>query len=619
MDRAFRLTGAAHHRRGRKSPAAARRAFGAGIAAIVALTAIPAFAGGLTTRIDGVDDALLPAVTGAAEITQYEGREVTPAQARRLYGNASEQIGKALEAFGYYNATTNGELKQTPQGWQAIIHVQPGEPVRVGDFAVEVPSPARDEKPVAAALADFAPKAGAIFDSAVYEKSKAALQAALFATGYLDAKATVHKVEVARAENRADIQLAWDVGKRYRFGKTVFEGSQFNAGFLDRYVPWHEGDFYSQVQLLRLQQRLVDADYFAIVDVMPDSAHASDGVIPVRIALAPAKRTIYTAGVFADSDVGVGVKGSVTRRWINARGHKAKVEAEVAQKRKSLAMTYSMPQPGDSDKSYDLGVAYTDSDTATVQSQSLRMVASQTRQWKGFTRTFGLNYLTGDFTIATINGSSSMLYPEASLERKRMDDPNFVRDGYSLVLDTKAGAGLLSDTKFAQARADAKWIHGIGDHQRFIARGTLGATHAGDFDRLPPELRFFAGGNNSIRGYPFQGIGTALAPALVPVAFANCARNRSLDCENLIVGGLNLVVASAEYEYYFTPNWGVATFVDAGDAFNSFATYRNRIGTGFGLRYRSPVGMIRVDLGFPVNDPDNRHGVELHLVIGPDL
>ncbi|MBS0557398.1 MAG: outer membrane protein assembly factor [Proteobacteria bacterium] len=583
------------------------------------LAAAPALAGVLSVRIDGVDDPLKAAVVAAAEITQYQNKDITAAQAQRLYTNAGEQIDKALEAFGYYNAKTDGELKETPQGWDAVIHVQPGEPVRVGDFRVEVPSPAREQKPVAKALAEFAPRPGAVFDSVAYEKSKAQVQSALYAAGYLDATATLHKVEISRSANRAAIALEWDVGKRYRFGEVVFEGSQFNAGFLDRYVPWREGDFYSQAQLLRLQQKLVDADYFAIAEVMPDKQSARDGVIPIKVTLAPAKRTIYTAGVFVDSDVGVGVKGSVTRRWINARGHKAKVEAEIAQKLKSLAATYTMPQPGENDRAYNLGAIYNDSDTSTVQSRSLRLVANETRQWHGFMRTLGLNYLTGDFTVATIKGNSSMLYPEASLERKRMDDPTFVRNGYSLILDVKASPGPLSDTHFAQARADAKWIRGIGERQRFIARGTLGMTAVGDFDLLPPELRFFAGGNNSIRGYPFQGVGVALAPALVPAALGRCARDSSLDCNNLIIGGKNLVVASAEYEYYFKPNWGVATFVDVGDAFNAFGSYRNRIGTGIGLRYRSPVGMIRVDLGFPVNDPDGMHGVQLHLVIGPDL
>jgi translocation and assembly module TamA len=598
---------------------ASQRAPRAGVALALLLICTNTCAGTLTTQIDGVDDPLKAAVISAAEITKYDKQDISAAQVRRLYANAPEQIGKALEAYGYYNAKTDGELKESGQGWTAIIHVRAGEPMRVAEFAIDVASPASDEKPVAKALAEFAPKSGAQFDSAAYERSKAAVQSALYASGYLDATNSVHKVEVSRSANRAAIALKWDVGARYRFGKVMFEGSQLDEGFLDRYIPWHEGDFYSQSRLLRLQQKLIDADYFSIVDVLPDKEHAHDGVIPIRITLAPAKRNIYTAGVFVDSDVGVGVKGAMTRRWVNTAGHKLKVEAEIAQKQKSLSTTYTMPQPGENNRSYNFGAIFNDINTNTVQSRTFRFVANETREWQGFTRTLGLNYLTGNFTVATIDGSSSMFYPELVLERKKLDDASFVHNGYSITLDARASPGLLSDTKFGQVRGDAKWIHAIKDNQRVILRGTLGATYVGNFDALPPELRFFAGGNNSIRGYAFQGVGQPLADALVPIAYANCARNKSLDCNNLIIGGQNLVVASAEYEYYFTPTWGIATFVDTGDAFNSFSGYQNRIGTGIGLRYRSPVGMIRADIGVPVNDPTGKSGVQLHLIIGPDL
>ena len=140
----------------------------------------------------------------------------------------------------------------------------------------------------------------------------------------------------------------------------------------------------------------------------------------------------------------------------------------------------------------------------------------------------------------------------------------------------------------------------------------------GDFDKLPPELRFFAGGDRSIRGYAFQTIGTPLPADQVPIAEERCAARQNRSCQTLIIGGKNLAVASAEYEYYFKPNWGVAAFVDTGDAFNGFGDYRQRVGAGFGARWRSPVGMVRVDLGFPIHDK-NASGVELHLVIGPDL
>src|SRR5262249_15207240 len=156
-------------------------------------------------------------------------------------------------------------------------------------------------------------------------------------------------------------------------------------------------------------------------------------------------------------------KGSLTRRWVNTLGHKFKVEALVAQREKSLSGTYTIPLPGDNDRAYNFGAIYSDMDTTTTQSKTLRLVANETKQWNGFTRTLGLNLLTGDFTVATFKNSSTLVYPEVSLERKRADDPTFVRDGYSLTLDARGSPGVLSDTKFLQVRGDAKWIHGVGD------------------------------------------------------------------------------------------------------------------------------------------------------------
>ncbi|HEX3124028.1 MAG TPA: POTRA domain-containing protein, partial [Rhodanobacteraceae bacterium] len=294
----------------------------------------------LSVQIDGVDDTLKPAVSAAAEIMQYDKREVSAAQARRLYDRAPEQIAKSLEAYGYYNATADGELKEAPAGLVAIVHVHTGEATTVATFKIDVPDPARDEKPVAKAIAEFTPRQGQRFDHGAYEKSKAAVQAALVATGYLDASLSTRRVEVSRGANRATIELQWSPGVRYRYGPTTFSGDQFTEGLLDRYVPWHEGDFYAQLQLLKLQQRLIDADYFAVAQVQPDIEHAHDAIVPIKVMLAPAKRTIYTGGLFIGTDTGFGVRGGVTRRWLNSRGHKGKVEAIIAERLKTVNATY---------------------------------------------------------------------------------------------------------------------------------------------------------------------------------------------------------------------------------------------------------------------------------------
>ncbi|HEY6895445.1 MAG TPA: autotransporter assembly complex family protein, partial [Rhodanobacteraceae bacterium] len=519
----------------------------------------------ITVELDGVDGVLRDAALAGIELNQYGARDVTPAQAHRLYEHAADEIRSALEPYGYYHAEVTGELKENGADYIAVLHVAAGEPVRVATLEIKLDGDADGQLPVQKAIAAFTPGKGQPLDHALYEKSKAGVQAALFGSGYLEAELVTRRVEVSRAANTADVHLEWKVGPRFRLGETVFEGGQFSDEFLDRYVPWSEGDFYTQDKVLELQQRLIDADYFAVAQVQPDLEHAHDGVVPIKVMLAPAKRTIYTGGLFIGTDTGFGVRGGVTRRWLNRRGHKGKVEAIVAERLKTVNATYQIPLAGPNNHSLNFGFNYRDENTDTSQSNTWGLAATDSAIWNGWTRTYGIKFLTGDFEVANIPGSTTLLYPEISLSRKRADDPVFVRKGYSLTFAAR-GTALIGSTDFAQVTADGKWIRGLGERSRFIARGSLGATRVSDFDKLPPELRFFAGGDRSIRGYGYQTIGPPLADELVPEAIARCAADKNRDCQTLVVGGKYLVVGSAEYEYYFKPNWGIATFIDTGDA-----------------------------------------------------
>jgi translocation and assembly module TamA len=565
---------------------------------------MPAFAARVSIQVDGVDGELRNVVLGALEIQQYVKRDVSRGQVRRLYRRAEKQIRTALEPYGYYNASVQGDLASEGDNFRAVLHVKPGDAVKVTSVDIRIDGQIDDLKSVQAARMAFSPQKGQRLDHASYERSKAAIQASLFSVGYLDAELTTHRVEVERASNSAKIMLEWKLGERYRFAETDFEGGQFSDDFMQRFIPWEVGDYYAQDELLALQQRLFDANYFSISQVEPDTAKAANGRIPVSVTLAPAKRTIYTGGVFVGTDTGVGIRGGVERRWVNRKGHKLKFETILAQRLKTLATLYQIPLPGKNNHSLNFGITYRDENTKTSESKTLRLAANDSRVWRGWTRTIGLQFLTGDFKVADQKGSTTLLYPEISMSRKRADNFNFPRKGWSLTVAARAGQkGLVSDTSFAQVIADAKWIHGLGDNGRFIARGSAGYTQVGDFDKLPPELRFFAGGDRSIRGYPYQTVGP-----------------RQLfegDTVAKVIGGKELLVGSAEYEYYFTPKWGAATFVDVGDAFSG-NNFDLKIGAGFGLRWRSPVGLVRVDLGTPIGDK-YASGVELHIVIGPDL
>jgi translocation and assembly module TamA len=577
------------------------------LALLLCLAASSASAARVNVTVEGVSPELQTVILGAVELQQYASREVSRAQVQRLYRRAERQVRYALEPYGYYNPTFTSKLDQDGETYTARLQVDAGPAVTITRLDLEIEGLPTDDhamRSVRAARSAFAPGQGQPLDHALYERSKAAIHAALIGVGFLDAKLETHRVEVERASNSAHITLLWKAGHRHRFAETGFEGGQFPSAFMQRFIPWNVGDYYSQDKLLELQQRLVDTGYFSISQVQPDIEHAADDNVPIAVMLAPAKRTVYTGGLFVGTDTGFGLRGGVERRWVNKRGHKLRFESIVAQRLKTLSSLYQIPLPGQDNHSFNFGVTYRDENTDTSESQTFRLAANDSRTWHGWTRTVGLQFLTGDFTVAQQKGNTTLLYPEISLSKKHADDFNFPRKGWSMTLVGRAAQeGVLADTSFAQIGADAKWIHGLGEHGRFIARGSAGITQVGGFDKLPPELRFFAGGDRSIRGYSFQSVGPRIAV--------------EGEATPQVIGGERLLVGSAEYEHYFSPKWGAAAFVDAGDAFSG-KDFDLKIGAGLGLRWRSPVGMVRVDLGTPISDTF-ASGVELHIIIGPDL
>ena len=200
-------------------------------------------------------------------------------------------------------------------------------------------------------------------------------------------------------------------------------------------------------------------------------------------------------------------------------------------------------------------------------------------------------YLT-DYQYATL------VYPEVRGEYVGVDDRLFPRSGVSGNLSLRGGVeGAGSDTSFGQVHLNARWFLSPTTDSRLLLRGEMGHTFTNELVGMPPSLRFFAGGDRSIRGYAWREVGP-----------------RILD--DFAVGAKNVVTASVEYEHYLKGGpWGAAVFVDTGSAFDSKPDLHT--GIGIGARWRSPVGPMRIDVAHGLNDPDS--SFQIYLNIGADL
>jgi translocation and assembly module TamA len=572
------------------------------------LAAADAHAARVDVELEGLNEEMREAVRASLELNDYGKRDISRAELRSAFKDADAQIKQALEPFGFYEPKVDKQLTgDAGNGWKAKFVVTPGAPAIVRNARVEVLGDGKDQRRVRNAIEGFVPKVGERLDHASYEASKAVIDSSLRGSGYLDAKITHRRVTVKPEDESADVDLAWESGPRYKFGDVRFAGdSPFPENFLRDFVPWKEGAYFNSEQVLNLQQRLVDADYFALVSVQPALDEKKEGAVPIDVLLNRDERTVYTGEVYYSTDFGAGVRVGAARRWLNKKGHKADVQAEYSQRLQETAVHYGIPRPSREDRSYDFGIAYRDETTDVSRSRNFQLAASRSeKRWHGFTRTIGLKYLRGDFQLGREEdhlefGNSSLLFAEGSLSRRRVNDRLSPRKGYVLDFGVRlASDALLADTDLAQTWGRLTWLIPQGEKARIKLRGELGAMTVGNFDALPPDLRFFAGGDRSVRGFDYHEIG-------------------EINANGIVIGGKYLAVASGEYEFYFSDAWGAAAFVDAGDAFSDRLSLN--VGAGVGVRWRSPVGPIRVDFGFPVQtDLPVHDSWRLHIQLGPDL
>jgi len=193
--------------------------------------------------------------------------------------------------------------------------------------------------------------------------------------------------------------------------------------------------------------------------------------------------------------------------------------------------------------------------------------------------------------------------PSLRFVLRRTDDPLYIRRGefYKLVL-LGTDEALGSNITFWQARFNSWNVFSVGDSGRLLLRSALGFSHADNstvlkvnFNEIPEYYEFRTGGARSVRGYGYE--------ELVPA--------------DSITGGKHQAIASIEYEHEIIPDWSAAAFLDGGNAFNDFDSIDEKLGAGIGLRWRSPVGIARIDLAFPLDDADD--DFQIYITVGPEF
>lgn len=569
-------------------------------ATLLIATTSAVHAANIRLQVEGLSGELQKNVR--AQLSTIESDEVTPD--RRFQARVDDAIRSGLRALGYYEPTIEFELRPPPEkGRQVLLaRVSAGEPVLIGGTDVVLRGGARTDRDYLDLLKEK-PAIGSVLNHSDYTRFKSSLTRVALRKGYFDSEFNKSQLGVSVERRQAFWDIDYDSGQRYKFGAVTFENSQIRDEYLQNLVPFHQGDYYQSSDLAELNRRLSATGWFNSVVVAPQFDEARESkVLPLHGVLSPRTENTIETGVGYSTDVGPRVKATWRKPWVNSYGHSLTTSASVSAPEQQFDFGYKMPLLKNPLEQYYLvqgGFKRTDLNDTESDSTTLAL----SRFWdlsSGWQRAINLRWSLDHFTQADVTNTTMLLYPGVMISRTRSRGGLMPTWGdsqrYSIDYSNTAWG---SDVDFFVIQAQNVWIRTLQDKHRFVVRGNLGWIETGDFERVPPDLRFFAGGDRSIRGYKYKSISPK-------------------NDDGKLTGASKLATGSLEYQYNVTGRWWGAVFVDGGEAVSDIRNSNWKTGAGVGVRWQSPVGPIKLDFAVPVGDKEE-HGLQFYIGLGPEL
>ncbi len=520
----------------------------------------------------------------------------SPRRLARLLPDIKSKLLRASRALGYYQLSHEVSFEKEDACWVLNVSVQPGEPVLINAVNINIQSMGDLFRQTTAAN-QLAP--GEQLNHARYEQIKTNLSSRAIELGFFSARFVSSEIALDLATNLADINITFDPGTHYRFGDVnITPIDELSNTFIRRLVVLPEEGFYSSSALIQLRNQLSDSQYFSDITVTPDIESLSEDAVPIQVALQMLPQRVYSAGVGLTTDIGPRVRGDYTNRYLNEGGHKLSASTGLSPLEQQIDLSYVIPmqRPAIDKLRLSAGVLREDNDTFESTTTRLGVRYETINRWN-WRQTWFSNLQNDIYKINDEDESSNLLILGNSLTRTVADDALYPQKGWRLFGQVQgASETLLSTETFGQLNLTAKTVQSLGPG-RVIARATLGATWTNNLDGLPVSVQYFAGGDQSVRGYQYQSLGP-------------------LNENGEVIGGKHLLSGSLEYDFNILPNWKLAVFADSGNAFSDFTDLKFKTGAGMGVRWLSPIGPVRVDLASALDD-DNK--IRLHITMGPEF
>lgn len=557
-------------------------------------------------------------------------------QLRRLFDQGKDEIARLVATQGYYAPTIDAELTEDGDHWVARYRIAPNAATTVETVDLQFVGPVKDapadQPPDLKALRDgWTLSIGDVFLQADWETNKRRLLQGFLIRTYPFATMTRSEATVDVRTSKAKLTVVIASGPAVRFGPLQINGlSRYPNETVRNLDPMDLGELYSQQKLFDFQQKLASSGYFSRAEVSVNTEadpgsdprspfvapKAADGqtpeatpatadappsplprevTLPVRVVVEENKSKQVSVGLGVASNTGP--HASLSYNVIDFLGGAKQLRTNLAfdQLNQTVGADLIFPTTPRGDR-YSISSAITRTD---VQNEITRGATLSGKRVWGPSETE--RFSSVDYTIEnkSLSGvpetQAQTLGVTHGVTLRRTDNLLAPTTGY--LLTAQAGAGIRLTNGKPYARVYGKGIRyvALGDNDTLIGRIEIGAVAGGDTISLPSTLLFRAGGDGSVRGYGYQSLGVRQQDA--------------------VVGGRYVTTGSIEVDHWLAPRWpqwGVAAFVDAGNAGNQFANLKPVEGYGIGGRWRSPVGTLDLDVARGIQNGS----VRIHFSLG---
>lgn len=554
--------------------------------------------------ITGIEGAALKNVQAALVLPEGLANDGTIDRLwfERFARQAEDKTRTALMPFGYYHPLVKVTTERAGAGLRLRVEVTAGEPIRLTDVRVSLTGAGKTENDLQRLVRLFPLDQGDVLLQPRYEEAKTALKSRAEELGYLDADFSRHEIRIAASATTATIDLVLDTGETYYFGPTLIAGApDYPQSFLRRHLSYRSGELFSYPRLGETQRNFSNSERFKEVIITAEKDDAEGRQVPITVQLKAAPRISLRPGIGYGTDTGP--RFTVRYRDLNMfhLGHEFYSHLYVAERLQGLVTGYILPDAKDIRSSTTLQLNLQQEDITTYSSRILALELARNRSLgPGKLGTVYVKAQYEDYTVGTAKSFSRLLLPGLRFSDDHYDNLVRPQRGFRYALDLHGTHQALgSDIALMQILAEGSYLLPLPWRLSLRTRTKGGMTLLNDLLReIPPSLRFFTGGDQSVRGYAYKSLGPR-------------------DATGRVVGGKQLLTGSIELERAIGKDWGVSVFYDVGNAFNSFSTFDLFQGTGVGLHYFTSVGALNLSLARPlgVANPSLR----LHFTVGFEL